>query len=85
MIETNSVSRTAPIAISTLDSRTLQRNNNGQDLPYLLGMTPSLVTTSDNGLGIGLTSFRIRGTDASRINLTYDGVALNSPEDQTVF
>ena len=85
VIETNSVSRTAPIAISTLDSRTLQRNNNGQDLPYLLGMTPSLVTTSDNGLGIGLTSFRIRGTDASRINLTYDGVALNSPEDQTVF
>ena len=85
LIETNAVSKTVPMAMTTLDSHTLHQQDNGQDLPWLLQMTPSLVTTSDNGLGIGLTSFRIRGTDASRINLTYDGVALNDPEDQTVF
>ena len=85
VIETNTVSRTVPMAMTTLDSRRLQAADNGRDLPWLLQLTPSLVPTSDNGLGIGLTSFRIRGTDASRINLTYDGAPLNDPEDQTVF
>lgn len=85
VIETNSVSRTVPMAMTTLDSRHLQAADNGRDLPWLLQLTPSLVATSDNGLGIGLTAFRIRGTDASRINLTFDGAPLNDPEDQTVF
>lgn len=85
VIETNTVSRTVPMAMTSLDSRHLQAADNGRDLPWLLQFTPSLVATSDNGLGIGLTTFRIRGTDASRINLTFDGVPLNSPEDQIVF
>lgn len=85
LIETNSVSRSVPMAITTLDSRDLRRSDSGQDLPWMLQMTPSLVVGSDNGLGIGLSSFRIRGTDGSRINLTLDGVALNDAEDQTVF
>lgn len=85
VIETNTVSRSVPMAMSTLDSRCLQAADNGRDLPWLLQLTPSLVATSDNGLGIGLSGFRIRGTDASRINLTFDGVPLNDPEDQTVF
>lgn len=85
LIETNTVSKTVPMAMATIDKKMLHSQNKGQDLPWMLQMTPSLVVTSDNGLGIGLTSFRIRGTDASRINLTYDGVALNDPEDQTVF
>jgi Outer membrane receptor proteins, mostly Fe transport len=85
LIKTNAVSRTVPMAMQTLEGRELRESDTGRDLPWLLMMTPSVVTSSDNGLGLGLTSFRIRGTDASRINLTYDGVALNSPEDQTVF
>jgi len=85
LIEANAVSRTVPMAMQTLEGRELRESDTGRDLPWLLMMTPSVVTSSDNGLALGLTSFRIRGTDASRINLTYDGVALNSPEDQTVF
>jgi len=85
LIEANAVSRTVPMAMQTLEGRELRESDSGRDLPWLLMMTPSVVTSSDNGLALGLTSFRIRGTDASRINLTYDGVALNSPEDQTVF
>jgi len=85
LIEANAVSSTVPMAIQTLEGRELRESDTGRDLPWLLMMTPSVVTSSDNGLALGLTSFRIRGTDASRINLTFDGVALNSPEDQTVF
>lgn len=85
VIETNTVSRNVPMAMTTLDSRRLKSADDGRDLPWLLQLTPSLVATSDNGLGIGLSGFRIRGTDASRINLTFDGAALNDPEDQTVF
>ncbi len=60
-------------------------DNIGQNLPYLLNNTPGLVTTSDDGLGIGYTYFHIRGTDHSRINMTLNDVPLNDPESQTVF
>ncbi len=63
----------------------LQLTNTGQNLPYLLQTTPSLVTTSDDGLGIGYTYFRVRGTDHTRINMTVDDVPLNDQESQTVF
>ncbi len=54
-------------------------------MPYLLSLTPSVVETSDAGNGIGYTSLRIRGTDASRINITVDGIPLNDAESQKVF
>lgn len=63
----------------------LEAKNNGVNLPYLLTTTPSLVVTSDDGLGVGYTYFRVRGTDQSRINMTINGVPLNDPESQTVF
>ena len=63
----------------------LQLANTGQNLPYLLQTTPSLVTTSDDGMGIGYTYFRVRGTDHTRINMTVDDVPLNDQESQTVF
>lgn len=63
----------------------LNANNTGQNLPYLLSATPSLVTMSDDGLGIGYTYFRIRGTDHTRINMTVNEVPLNDAESQTVF
>ncbi|MCU0460724.1 MAG: TonB-dependent receptor [Bacteroidales bacterium] len=74
-----------PLAYSTVDGEIIRKHNVGQDIPFILGMTPSLVETSEAGNGIGYTSLRIRGTDASRINVTIDGIPLNDPESQQVF
>ena len=75
----------SPLAYVTVGSDVLKNQNTGQDIPFILGMTPSLVETSEAGTGIGYTSLRIRGTDASRINVTIDGIPLNDPESQQVF
>jgi iron complex outermembrane receptor protein len=74
-----------PLAYTTIDEELIRNHNSGQDIPFLLGMTPSLVETSEAGNGIGYTSLRIRGTDGSRINVTIDGIPLNDPESQQVF
>ena len=63
----------------------LNRDNTGQSLPYLLSTTPGLQVTSDDGLGVGYTYFRVRGTDHTRINMTVNDVPLNDGESQTVF
>ena len=68
-----------------LSKEQLNRDNTGQNLPLLLQSTPSLLATSDDGLGIGYTYFRVRGTDHSRINMTVNDVPLNDAESQTVF
>ena len=80
----------APVMQSTVSKQEikhaeLNRDNTGQNLPYLLSVTPSLVTTSDDGLGIGYTYFHIRGTDQTRINMTINEVPLNDAESQGVF
>ena len=75
----------SPMAYTSLDNELLSKQNYGHDLPYLLSLTPSLVETSESGTGIGYTNMRIRGTDASRINVTMDGIPLNDPESQQVF
>jgi iron complex outermembrane receptor protein len=75
----------SPLAYSTVDNVSLKRQNTGQDMPYLLSLTPSLVETSEAGNGVGYTSLRIRGTDGNRINVTIDGIPLNDPESQQVF
>ncbi len=75
----------APLAYTNVAGDILEKRNSGQDLPYLLGLTPSFIETSEAGNGIGYTSLRIRGTDASRINVTIDGIPLNDPESQQVF
>jgi len=75
----------SPLAYVTIGNEALKNQNTGQDIPYILGLTPSLVETSEAGTGIGYTSLRIRGTDASRINVTIDGIPLNDPESQQVF
>ena len=75
----------APLAYSTIDRKSLKMQNTGQDMPYLLSLTPSLVETSEAGNGVGYTSLRIRGTDGNRINVTIDGIPLNDPESQQVF
>lgn len=68
-----------------MDKETLETKNNGQDLPYLLQMTPSIVVTSDAGHGIGYTGMRIRGSDGTRINATINGIPLNNAESQGAF
>ena len=75
----------SPFTYTNISGETLQARNLGQDVPYLLDATPSVVTTSDAGAGIGYTGIRIRGTDASRINVTINGVPLNDAESQGVF
>ena len=80
----------APIAQVTnnhleLSQEQLNQSNTGQNLPFLLSATPALIATSDDGLGIGYTYFRIRGTDHTRINMTLNDVPLNDSESQTVF
>jgi iron complex outermembrane receptor protein len=66
-------------------SEDLNRENTGQNLPYLLSTTPGLQVTSDDGLGVGYTYFRVRGTDHTRINMTVNDVPLNDGESQSVF
>ena len=75
----------SPLAFTTIDSDALRRQNTGLDIPFLLSLTPSLIETSEAGNGVGYTNLRIRGTDASRINVTIDGIPLNDPESQQVF
>ncbi len=74
-----------PMAHTTVSSGELRERDMTRDMPFLLAMTPSVVETSDAGNGIGYTSLRIRGTDASRINITLDGIPLNDAESQQVF
>jgi len=73
------------MAYSNISKDYLQKQNLGQDIPQLLNFTPSLVTTSDAGAGVGYTGIRIRGTDASRINVTINGIPINDSEDQGVY
>ncbi len=74
-----------PVTFTNLSSETISKRNSGQDIPYLIGLTPSLVETSETGTGIGYTGLRIRGTDGSRINVTIDGIPMNDAESQQVF
>ncbi|MCK5137916.1 MAG: TonB-dependent receptor [Bacteroidales bacterium] len=74
-----------PVAYTVIDREEITSRNFGQDVPYLLSFTPSLVTTSDAGHGIGYTSMRIRGTDANRINVTINGIPLNDAESHSVY
>ena len=82
-----SVKRVQQTTLSTavMKNEDLNRDNTGQNLPYLLSTTPGLQVTSDDGLGVGYTYFRVRGTDHSRINMTVNEVQLNDQESQTVF
>ncbi len=85
VIESTRAATNTPMAFSDIDASVISKQNSGQDLPFLLSLTPSLVETSEAGNGIGYTNLRIRGSDASRINVTIDGIPLNDPESQQVF
>ncbi len=75
----------APVAVTNLSKEDVSKQNTGQDIPYQLSLSPSLVESSEAGNGIGYSALRIRGTDASRINVTVNGIPLNDSESQGVF
>ncbi|TCZ74186.1 TonB-dependent receptor [Flaviaesturariibacter aridisoli] len=84
-VRSTRASQKAPFARTELGRAAIERQNLGQDLPYLLAQTPSTVVSSDAGTGIGYTGLRIRGTDLTRINVTLNGIPYNDPESQGVF
>jgi len=75
----------SPTTFSNLSKKDIEKNNLGQDLPFLLDQTPSLVTQSDAGAGVGYTYIHIRGSDASRINVTINGIPYNDSEEQATY
>ncbi|MCR4959107.1 MAG: TonB-dependent receptor [Prevotella sp.] len=78
--------KNAPFAVANIKRQELaEHSTTGQELPFLFARTPGVTVNSENGLGTGTVYMRIRGANDSRINITLDGVPLNSPEDQCVF
>ena len=74
-----------PVAFSQLAREEIARNNFGYDIPSLLALAPSMVATNETGIGIGGTSVRLRGTDASRLNVTINGVSMNNPDSHSMY
>ena len=79
------VSADSPITYSNLTNEEIEDRNLGQDIPALMQYMPSVVTTSDAGAGIGYTGIRVRGSDATRVNVTINGVPYNDAESQGTF
>jgi len=80
------VQKNAPFAVANIKKDELQKfSKTGKELPFLFSQTPGVLAWGENGLGTGTSYLRIRGAGDSRINVTLDGVPLNSPEDQAVF
>lgn len=84
-IEPVFISNQYPIVQHTTRKEDLSSINLGQDIPILLDQMPSITTTSDAGNGIGYTGIRVRGSDATRVNITINGIPLNDAESQGVF
>jgi len=75
----------SPITHSNVSKEELEKRNLGQDIPILLNYLPSVVTTTDAGAGVGYTYIRVRGSDASRVNITINGIPYNDAESQGTF
>ncbi|WP_102407808.1 TonB-dependent receptor [Parabacteroides bouchesdurhonensis] len=85
VITATKAGKETPVAYSDISGQELRQRNDGQGIPYLISLSPSVIMTSDAGTGIGYSGFRIRGTDANRINITINGVPVNDSESHTVF
>ena len=79
------VKSNAPITHSNVSKKDIEKRNLGQDIPILLNYLPSVVSSSDAGAGIGYTYLRVRGSDATRINVTINGIPYNDAESQGTF
>ena len=78
-------SESTPVAFTNVTAKQLAAENHGLDIPFLLTMTPSVITTSDAGAGVGYTSMRVRGTDATRINITVNDIPQNDAESHSIY
>ena len=85
MVSATRAPANSPTTYTNLNKADIQKNNMGQDLPFLLDQTPSLVVQSDAGAGVGYTYIHIRGSDATRINVTINGIPYNDSEEQAVY
>lgn len=85
VLKATRVNSGSPVTYSNLTKEDLKSRNLGQDLPILLNYLPNVVTTSDAGAGIGYTGIRVRGSDATRVNVTINGVPYNDSESQGTF
>jgi iron complex outermembrane receptor protein len=84
IVSTRATSKT-PVAFTNVNKEDLRKQNYGLDMPFMLSTTPSLLTTSDAGSGIGYSSIRLRGTDATRINVTTNGIPMNDAESHSIY
>lgn len=79
------VTKESPVTFSNLSKEQLKSRNLGQDIPILMKFLPSVVTTSDAGAGVGYTGIRVRGSDATRVNVTINGIPYNDSESHGTF
>ncbi|GGE98330.1 TonB-dependent receptor [Flavobacterium limi] len=79
------VTTKTPVSFSNMDKKEIKYRNLGQDIPILMNYLPSVVTTSDAGNGMGYTGIRVRGSDATRVNVTINGIPYNDAESQGTF
>ncbi|MBF6641215.1 TonB-dependent receptor [Flavobacterium sp. J49] len=79
------VTTKTPVSFSNLDKKEIKFRNLGQDIPILMNYMPSVVTTSDAGNGVGYTGIRVRGSDATRVNITINGIPYNDAESHGTF
>lgn len=84
-VVTTYATRTTPVAQNNLSKQDIVRSSYGADMPSALALTPSLIATNETGVGIGATAIRLRGTDATRINVTINGVAMNNPDSHSMY
>lgn len=84
IVATQATAKT-PVTFTNISKGAIQSSNIAAEIPYIMVLTPGLVASSESGVGLGNTSFRIRGVDPSRINIMVDGIMMNDPETQTVF
>ena len=77
--------KTTPVAFTNVSKQQIAELNYGKDIPFLVSSTPSVLTTSDAGAGIGYSAMRVRGTDATRINVTANDIPMNDAESHSIF
>ena len=74
-----------PVTYSELSGYKMRKENASHSLPMMLSLQPSVVATTEGGLGLGYSNFSVRGTDDTRTNVTLNGISLNDSESQKVF
>lgn len=79
------VTAQSPVTFSNISKREIRKRNLGQDIPILMNFLPGVVTTTDAGAGVGYTGIRVRGSDATRVNVTINGIPYNDAESQGTF